>query len=64
MKQEEIEAAKFDVETVDQCCLRFLRARQFNLEKALVLLNECYTKLVEMKASYWCELSPNECADW
>jgi hypothetical protein len=40
-KQSDIEVAKYTVETFDQCCLRFLRARQFDVEKALILLSEC-----------------------
>lgn len=58
-----IEIAKYTVETYDQCCLRFLRARQFDSAKSLILLKECNEKLTEMKASYWSKLPPDECAD-
>ena len=62
-KATDIETAKYTVETVDQCCLRFLRARQFDGEKALILLTECINKLTEMKASYWSQLTPDECSN-
>ena len=62
VKASDIETAKYTVETADQCCLRFLRARQFDGEKAMALLTSCINKLVEMKATYWSQLSPDECA--
>lgn len=61
-KASDVEAAKYTVETFDQCCLRFLRARQFDSEKAVILLTECISKLTEMKAAYWSQLTPDECA--
>ena len=62
-RESDIEVAKYTVETFDQCCLRFLRARQFDAEKALILLTECNEKLFEMKADYWSSLTPDECAN-
>ena len=58
----EITAAKYTVETFDQCCLRFLRARQFDCKKALQLLSECNQKSKEMKTENWAKMSPDECA--
>ena len=58
-----VDTAKYTVETFDQCCLRFLRARQFDGEKASILLTECNNKLVEMQAAYWSQLTPDECAN-
>lgn len=63
VKESDVETAKYTVESFDQCCLRFLRARQFDNEKALVLLGECNQKLVEMKADYWAQLTPDACAN-
>lgn len=63
VKASDIETAKYTVETADQCCLRFLRARQFDGEKAMALLTSCINKLTEMKATYWSQLSPDECAN-
>eukprot|EP00596_Hydrurales_sp_CCMP1899_P006804 CAMPEP_0119042264 /NCGR_PEP_ID=MMETSP1177-20130426/14498_1 /TAXON_ID=2985 /ORGANISM="Ochromonas sp, Strain CCMP1899" /LENGTH=394 /DNA_ID=CAMNT_0007008929 /DNA_START=104 /DNA_END=1285 /DNA_ORIENTATION=+ len=62
-KQSDVEVAKYSVETFDQCCLRFLRARQFDVEKALILLSECINKLIEMKAAHWSGLTPEECSN-
>lgn len=56
----DLEAAKYTVETTDQVCCRFLRARGFDVAKALVLLGECNTKLTEMRAAYWASIDPNE----
>jgi len=56
----DIEAAKYSVETVDQVCCRFLRARGFDVGKALILLGECQQKLTEMRAAYWASVDPNE----
>ena len=58
-----VETAKYTVEAYDQCCLRFLRARQVDLEKSLTLLSECFQKKTDMKASYWAKLTPDECAN-
>lgn len=58
----DITTAKYTVETLDQCCLRFLRARQFDCTKALQLLTECNQKLKEVRADYWAKLTPDECA--
>ena len=63
VKETDIEVAKYTVETFDQCCLRFLRARQFDSEKALVLLSECISKLVEMEADFWSQQTPDQCAN-
>lgn len=60
-KASDIEFVKYTVETFDQCCLRFLKARQFDLEKSLLLLIECISKLEEMKADEWAKKSPDEC---
>ena len=54
--------AKYTVENFDQCCLRFLRARQFDIPKALTLLGECHQKQFEFKAPYWAKRQPDECA--
>lgn len=54
--------AKYTVENFDQCCLRFLRARQFDMSKALILLGECNLKQFEYKAPYWAKRQPDECA--
>lgn len=62
-KQADIQVAKYTVETVQQCSLRFLRARSFDVPKALVLLSECVSKLAEMRASYWAEQTADECAN-
>ena len=59
----EIEAARYTMETKAQCCLRFLRARQFDVPKALILISDCYKKLTDMKASYYASLSPDECGN-
>jgi CRAL/TRIO, N-terminal domain len=58
----EVSNAKYTVETFDQCCLRFLRARQFDCKKALQLLSDCNQKLKEMNAETLAKLTADECA--
>ena len=55
----DLAAAKYTVETVQQCALRFLRARGFDVVKALVLLSECNQKLTEMRAAHWASCDPD-----
>lgn len=55
--------AKFRVESEENVSLRFLRARQFNVANALQLLQECVKKREELKADYWAQRSPDECAN-
>jgi hypothetical protein len=58
----EVTNAKYTVETFDQCCLRFLRARQFDCKKALQLLSDCNLKLKEMNAETLAKRTADECA--
>ena len=55
----DIIAAKYTVESEQQCELRFLRARGFDVVKALVLLSECNQKLTEMRAAHWANCDPD-----
>jgi hypothetical protein len=45
--KEEVESARFQVESVDSACLRFLKGRQFDLGKAKLLLHEAFQKKQE-----------------
>jgi len=47
----QLEAAKYSVETIEQVALRYLRARRFDMAKSVILLNECYGKMVELGAA-------------
>jgi hypothetical protein len=55
-------SAKFQVESVESVSLRFLRARNFAVPKALALLSECVNKKRELSAAKWASLTPDECA--
>jgi hypothetical protein len=57
---EQVELGKFSAESLDQFGLRFLRARQFNLEKSLELLKLCYEKKTEMKARECAQTIPDD----
>ena len=56
----ELEIAKFSVESFDQAATRFLRARQFDVQKAHDLLHTCYETLKERKASSFANMDPEE----
>ena len=56
----ELEIAKFNVESMDQAAARFLRARQFDVQKAHDLLHTCYETLKERKASSFANMDPEE----
>ena len=58
---EHIQIAKFTVETVDQVCLRFLRARQFDVTKAKELIAECHKRKTEGKAKLYASMRPEDC---
>lgn len=58
-KPSDIEASRYTVETVPQVCLRFLRARGFDVAKALALLGECSHKLTEMRSAHWATVDPD-----
>lgn len=57
---EEIMSAKFSIESIESVCLRFLRARQFDLAKARVLLTEAFNKKIEHKVSEKIKLTAAE----
>lgn len=59
LHRSDIAAAKYTVESEQQCALRFLRARGFDVVKALVLLSECNQKLTEMRAAHWASCDPD-----
>jgi hypothetical protein len=59
--ENQIAKAKYSVESKEQCSLRFLRARQFDVKKALKLLAECDHRMAEEAALYWASLPPEEC---
>ncbi len=58
----DIELAKFSVESVDNASLRFLRARNFDVSKALILLGECCQRKKEANAMQYTSLAPDDCA--
>jgi hypothetical protein len=60
--QEEIESARFRVESVESAALRFLRGRQFDLAKAKTLLHEAFAKKQEHRVSEKLKLSAEELA--
>lgn len=59
---ESLEKAKFTVETKEQVSLRFLRARQFDLNKAMAMLQECVLRRKESKSEYWGTIASDDCA--
>lgn len=61
--EEHLEMNRFRSETKEGCSLRFLRARQFNLEKALALIKESFDMRTEKKSKHYANLSPDECLD-
>mmetsp|Transcript_6270 Transcript_6270/g.13847 ORF Transcript_6270/g.13847 Transcript_6270/m.13847 type:complete len:295 (+) Transcript_6270:129-1013(+) len=59
--ERDLETVKFSVEAPQNACLRFLRARQFNVPKALLLLSECVQRKTAGKAAHFADLTPEEC---
>jgi hypothetical protein len=53
--------AKFKVETIESVSLRFLRARNFNVDLAITLLGECVKRKTDGQANVYANLSPDEC---
>lgn len=58
-----LEIAKFSVESNENGALRFLRARQFDLEKSLQLLVDCVNRLYEGDAMLWASRDKDECGN-
>lgn len=59
---DDISFSKFSVETVENASLRFLRARSFDVAKALTLLAECVMKKREVNTVQYETLGPDDCA--
>lgn len=57
-----ITMAKYTVETIEQVSLRFLRARQFDLQKAMDLIAECYKRKVDGRAKEYASMKPEDAA--
>lgn len=60
--EENLTIAKFKVESLENVSLRYLRARNFNVENALHLLQECVDKKKTLNSAHWSTRSPDECA--
>mmetsp|Transcript_12691 Transcript_12691/g.21093 ORF Transcript_12691/g.21093 Transcript_12691/m.21093 type:complete len:463 (+) Transcript_12691:56-1444(+) len=58
---EDLKLAKFSIETRENAALRFLRARQFSVSKALALLAECVQRKTSGRASYLGSISTDDC---
>ena len=58
---EQITAAKFRSESLENVALRFLRARQFSLPASLELLAKCVEKKESCRAKYFAQLKEDEC---
>ena len=54
---------KYNVETNEQFALRFLRARKFDVEKSLKLIDECISILDKYDADGCAEKGAESCAD-
>jgi hypothetical protein len=54
---------KFGAEGMESVALRFLRARQFQLDKALAMLGEAAKMKRDEQAARYGEMSPDDCAD-
>jgi len=52
--------AKFNVESLESVSLRFLRARQFSVLKALELLKQCVKKKASGKAKHFAMMNPDD----
>jgi hypothetical protein len=59
--EKHLNIVKFTVETLESVSLRFLRARQFDVTKAMTLLAEAVTKKEEAKALHFASVSGDEC---
>jgi hypothetical protein len=57
-----VEASKYSAETNEQLGCRFLRARNFEVDKSLILLSEAYQVLNEYHADDCTKLGPDLCA--
>lgn len=62
VREENLNIAKFRVESLENVSLRFLRARNFNVDNALQLLQECVDRKTSLNSSYWATKKPDECA--
>ncbi len=58
-----IEKLKYDAESNENFCLRFLRARKFDVEKSIKLIEECEEILKKHDADGCAEMGPEACAD-
>lgn len=58
----DLDLARFSVESVENVCLRFLRARNFDVLKALTLLRECVQKKKEANTPQYQSMDPDDCA--
>lgn len=61
--QSNLALAKFRSESVENVGLRFLRARNFSVAKALTLLNDCAQRKRDGKASIYAGMTADECGN-
>jgi len=60
VQSEHIMSAKFEAESLESVGLRFLRARQFDIDKAKILLNDAFLKKIEHGVAERIKLSADE----
>lgn len=57
----DLHKAKFKVESEESAGLRYLRARNFSVDNALTLLNDCVRRKEDGRAEHYATLTANEC---
>lgn len=62
VNEENLTIAKFRVESIENVSLRFLRARNFHVDNALQLLQECVDRKTSLNSSHWATRKQDECA--
>lgn len=61
--EDHLSMAKYTVESNEHVCLRFLRARNFDVARGRQLLADCFKRKSEGNAKMWASKSPEECAN-
>lgn len=58
----DLEMSKFKIEAAESAALRFLRARNFDVNNALQLIRDCVKRRVEGRAAHYASLTdPDQC---
>jgi hypothetical protein len=62
VSEDNLNIAKFKIESLENVSLRYLRARSFHVDNALQLLQDSVDRKTSLNSSHWSSRTPDECA--